>query len=1269
MENFDKYLYPHQKIAISEKNKYDKCLINMWCGTGKTRTFTISLFQDNQDLNVIVFPSLGLINQYNNDYFLNQDNIFKDNFDNFQCLAFCSDDESKLNCKSNKINYSTSDIRLKTFIKKKENKIILVTYQSFEKFINICISNNIRINRLLFDEAHNLVGEKIQKIVFNNDELDNIVDKTEYYTATPVNRNGIIMYDRDEPENSDCGELAFEYLYYQAVEDKICKAFNTEISLYCQKPEYKNKYQPIFELIIRACLSGKYDYWNILTYHSYVNESDDKSEGISFVKDFASSKNEKLVKTLFTKIQNEEFPDTIELYNVDNVILKGVHSNTKNRQQILDDFDKSIEKGRIFILSSCGILNEGIDTKWANMGVPINPSQSIVKESQRIGRLVRIPELNMPDAVMLIPCMIDITQYNKMETDEDKDKMIREQLSESGNFNIALNVMSAFKYQYDPELYEMCLRYPNMYAPQEIKDNLAKYGLITKESQGELIDNLKYICEKEDILFEIETNTDMNDDELLELCSKNIDKRIEIYTQDYDEPVKFINRECVDDEPIRLFYSDDDKNYSPVIKKPEYKRIKKDAIKSPKKRKPIFNIHTHPDLDVLWKIKDIKLNKMFGKGVLDVNISWNVKKWNDKLQQVSKYIDTTNKLPLTTDKNEETKKLGQWLDRQRTIYKKNEGIMKNTVVKKSWEKFIDKYKVYLGDEFFINSTDLDIKCFAMTWNCGQPENRCKNTIVSKKHNLCKVHNDYYKNKHLLNYGYYTITGKDSIPDASICGGKKQIRNSNQNFTYENEEDVLLLKPMNKTILDIHYKYNYFDFNEYIKRLELTDKERTHMSKFYNPDDYNSKYDKDWNINYELLKTYMTKEKQCPVQRYKTDCDVKLGIWISKQRTNKKKNKLDKTKITKLESLTGWFWDLDEGWNINYELLKTYMIENNNQCPIRVYITEYGVKLGNWVSKQRQDKKKNKLDKTKINKLESLEGWFWELDLDECWNIKYELLKTYMIENNNQCPIRVYITEYGVKLGYWIHTQRQDKRKKILTQDRIDKLESLEGWFWEKKDMSKPNFQPKKETSNNKTKRLPPKSIMSELHKKYKTMTSENLHKHFQENPKDWEDYHKISKEKEKSFPTKEIPRNVIIEYLKELPGKKQKIIADLGCGEGEINDYFKNNNRFNFHNFDHVSCKSIIEKQDIKNTELEDYDVDICILSLAMWGSNCKDYITETNRILDTGGTLLIVEPYKRWCDNDERENKLVKLLEENNFTIISIIEKKFMFIEARKNN
>ena len=63
----------------------------------------------------------------------------------------------------------------------------------------------------------------------------------------------------------------------------------------------------------------------------------------------------------------------------------------------------------------------------------------------------------------------------------------------------------------------------------------------------------------------------------------------------------------------------------------------------------------------------------------------------------------------------------------------------------------------------------------------------------------------------------------------------------------------------------------------------------------------------------------------------------------------------------------------------------------------------------------------------------------------------------------------------------------------------------------------------------------------------------------------------------------------------------------------------------------------------------------------------------ESNRILDTNGILqngilLIIEATKRWTDEETGENKLVKLLEENNFTIKNIEEKKFMFIECIKN-
>ena len=66
-------------------------------------------------------------------------------------------------------------------------------------------------------------------------------------------------------------------------------------------------------------------------------------------------------------------------------------------------------------------------------------------------------------------------------------------------------------------------------------------------------------------------------------------------------------------------------------------------------------------------------------------------------------------------------------------------------------------------------------------------------------------------------------------------------------------------------------------------------------------------------------------------------------------------------------------------------------------------------------------------------------------------------------------------------------------------------------------------------------------------------------------------------------------------------------------------------------------------------------------------GSNCKDYIKEVYRILDTCGTLYIVEPYKRWNDNEENKNRLLELLTDNNFKVIEEIDEKFMYIECRK--
>jgi superfamily II DNA or RNA helicase len=1325
MEN----LYEHQRRAIQASAPHKKCLINMWCGTGKTRTFTVDIFIQNQPMNVIVFPSLCLIQQYSNDYILEQ---FQNEFEKFKCLAFCSDDDGKLKSKGS-ITFTTNEKKLIKFIQCKHTKIIMVTYQSFEKFICLCIDHHIQINILIYDEAHHIVGDKIQNVVFNNEELDSIVDKTRFYTATPVNKNGITMYDKEE---SDCGVLAYEYLYYQAIQDNICKPFETHISLYTQIPECKIKNQPIFESIIRACLSGKYSYWNVLTFHSFVEESDTQNTMISFVKEFASTHNQALLKKLFTKIQNEEFPRTKENFRVEHVILKGVSSKTPCKEEIIKDFDRKVE-GRIYILASCGILNEGIDTKWANICVPINPTKSIVKESQRIGRLVRIPEKNMSPAIILIPCQVDITKYSSMDTPEKHDQMIREQLSECGNFNTALNVISAFQYQYDSDIFEMCLQYPNMYAPKEVKDNLEKHGLHVVESQGTLIDNLKYLTH-----VPIDISEESDNPTILNQVAKQRDKTIEIYTQNYDQPIKYINEEANDDEPLRLFYCD--KTYSPIVKTKE--NIPK--ITSPKKRPKLFNVHMHPDLEVLWNIREdsIDLNKAFSQGILDVNIHYNDKKWKENYELLVEYNDTPTKYYVTNLGI----KLGNWCDTRRQDKKMNKLSKERIELLEKipnwyWDKSNEQWNKYYTllveynetpSQSYVTPDGFRLGC----WTSKQRQN--KNKLSTQQIELLEqIPNWFWERDEQWNKKYTLLVDYNDIPINSYvtsCGVKLGTWCDNQrqrkcNLTQEqiellekipnwywdqNEQwnkKYKLLKEYNDTpdtsyITNCGIKLGNWCCHQRSKKELLTEERIELLEKI--PNWYWDKLDEQWEKHYKLLCEY----NDTPEHLYATKCGIKLGSWCNTRRQDKKKDKLSQEQIELLEKIPNWYWDksheewykhyiileeyndtpsqsyvtkcgfrlggwcskqrqrkcnltqeqiellekipnwywdkLEEEWEKNYTILEEY-----NDIPSQSYVTPDGIHLGCWTTTQRQNKKKNKLSKERIELLEKIPNWYWD-KLDEQWNKNYTLLEKY-----NDTPINSYVTECGVKLGSWCCHQRTNKKKEILSQSQIELLEKIPNWYWDKKDMSKPEIKPHISTGCHK-----PQSELSELHKKYKSMTSGHLHEHFKQHPDQWDAYHKISQENERSFPTEDIPRNKMIHYLNTLPGKKRKVVADLGCGRAEINEHFKENNRFEFHNFDHHSDNDTVISRDIKHTPLEDYSVDIVILSLAMWGSNCKEYIQEAYRILDTGGTLLIAEPYKRWNKLDEQDkpvNKLVKLLEK--FTIIQNEERKFMFIECRK--
>jgi hypothetical protein len=215
----------------------------------------------------------------------------------------------------------------------------------------------------------------------------------------------------------------------------------------------------------------------------------------------------------------------------------------------------------------------------------------------------------------------------------------------------------------------------------------------------------------------------------------------------------------------------------------------------------------------------------------------------------------------------------------------------------------------------------------------------------------------------------------------------------------------------------------------------------------------------------------------------------------------------------------------------------------------------------------------------------------------------------------------------------------------------------------KKSMKLKEPSAKKETTEQRQQRT--KSELSILHQRYKTLTSQNLQREFQETPELWHKYHAISEENEKSFPEESIPRNRIIQELNEIKTNRTRSVVDMGCGKAQISDHFANDRRFSFINYDHVSSKENVLVQDISKTPLNDNSIEICILCLAMWGYNCRDYISEAYRILETGGNLYIVEATKRWTGEDTKPAELLETeIKKHGFKIIkSSVEKFCIFV------
>jgi superfamily II DNA or RNA helicase/predicted SprT family Zn-dependent metalloprotease len=430
------HLRDYQREATQEIidsfEEHDRCLLKMWCGTGKTRVFFFHLLEQRLPLSVVVFPSLALVDQFRKDYLNNAQ--WKDHVCEFQVLVVCM--------------YGTTDADdIERFIDDSDDrpKIIVVTYQSFH------LVHDLKADLMIFDEAHHVVEDRVRDLVFSDSEV--VVKKMLFVTATPEKKNGIDMLD-----GICCGPVAYDYTYCQAVNENVCNAFQVVPFAVAPRFEGENRVRNILPQLEKD--ANAVGHGRILTFHGLAEaESNSRSDVLRFV-----------------QTAQDHFKEN------SSVTVRGIIGSTakEDRDRLLWEFE-SCPDNKMSLLASCNTMGEGVDTKTANKVVFFDPKTSHKSVAQAIGRVTRL----QPGGVSEVHVIMDMdlealqeTQDSTTLTVEEKDATIREALGKS--MCVTLNVFSWLKEE-DPEYASMCLHYPNRFSSNEVHRNLERQGCVVEE--------------------------------------------------------------------------------------------------------------------------------------------------------------------------------------------------------------------------------------------------------------------------------------------------------------------------------------------------------------------------------------------------------------------------------------------------------------------------------------------------------------------------------------------------------------------------------------------------------------------------------------------------------------------------------------------------------------------------------------------------------------------------------------------------------------------
>ena len=173
--------------------------------------------------------------------------------------------------------------------------------------------------------------------------------------------------------------------------------------------------------------------------------------------------------------------------------------------------------------------------------------------------------------------------------------------------------------------------------------------------------------------------------------------------------------------------------------------------------------------------------------------------------------------------------------------------------------------------------------------------------------------------------------------------------------------------------------------------------------------------------------------------YKDGNGFALGIWVRDVRRRYRSGGLTQDRVAELEAL-GMVWNMvDSRWEYCYAEAAAYYEQHGNLDFPKHYVTESGLRLGQWLKNQRASYLEGELADDKAQRLEAI-GMLWESRKDRQWRQAYEAAKHYFQSHGDLEVPYEYVTPDGLRLGQWVVRQRMAYKGTLSGKGEVNRKE-------------------------------------------------------------------------------------------------------------------------------------------------------------------------------------------------------------------------------------